>query len=209
MSAKARPSKAIHVASVAVKSDDKFIPQVEPKIIPKVVVSDSVTETTNGSKSRQEDQIFESNESALDKKNKKLYFIGLLFTLLIVLSAIGLYIFSQVVNQKTTSISTLPIPTLVVSPTPAFDRNQIIIEVFNGSGVGGAAGKAARKLETLGYSQIVTGNTKLAKGNKLFVQNGYRFSDQLLFDFKNTFTVSTISGDLLESTATARIIIGK
>jgi hypothetical protein len=51
------------------------------------------------------------------------------------------------------SFSPSPIPTQV-----EFDRDEISIQILNGSGISGAAGDLSDKMEDLGYSDIEVGN---------------------------------------------------
>lgn len=48
--------------------------------------------------------------------------------------------------------------TPVASSAPSFKRDSLKVQVLNGSGVSGAAGKAKTLLEGLGYTSVETGN---------------------------------------------------
>jgi hypothetical protein len=62
-----------------------------------------------------------------------------------------------------------PVPTVVVeepnatsTPSSSFKRDELKIQVLNGSGVSGAAGKAKTFLEGLGYTSVDTGNASVS-----------------------------------------------
>lgn len=51
-------------------------------------------------------------------------------------------------------------PTPTASPSSSLKREQIKLQVLNGSGISGFAGKAKTYLEGLGYKDVMTGNAK-------------------------------------------------
>ena len=51
-----------------------------------------------------------------------------------------------------------PSPVAIATPVPVFDLKDFKIQVLNGSGVAGLAGKAKDKLEALGYPEVTVGN---------------------------------------------------
>ena len=51
-----------------------------------------------------------------------------------------------------------PTPLAIATPVPVFERKDFKIQVLNGSGVAGLAGKAKDKLEALGYPEVTVGN---------------------------------------------------
>ena len=51
-----------------------------------------------------------------------------------------------------------PTPVVLATPVPVFERKDFKIQVLNGSGVAGLAGKAKTKLEALGYPEVTVGN---------------------------------------------------
>ena len=51
-----------------------------------------------------------------------------------------------------------PTPVAIATPVPVFERKDFKIQVLNGSGVAGLAGKAKVKLEALGYPEVTVGN---------------------------------------------------
>lgn len=130
----------------------------------------------------------------------------------------GVFLFlnlkSFVPSEKET-ITATPAPTAKKEePTPALVRSDWTFEVLNGSGVSGAAKKAADLLEEKGYTVIETGNADKStyETTQLFVAESLRDKASLLLDdLKGDLQVTTISGTLKESNSkvTAQIIIGK
>ena len=61
-------------------------------------------------------------------------------------------------TPKAEKIVASPTPIASPTPVPVFDRKDFKIEVLNGSGIAGLAGKAKTKLEALGYPEVTVGN---------------------------------------------------
>lgn len=152
----------------------------------------------------------------VEKSHKKLFIIvagvlivGALFT--------GFFFFQkgstsqeEKVPATAPEVSLTPAPP-AGGPAPAIDRSEWTLEVLNGSGITGAAGKTAEKLTSLGYTVVKIGNadnndyeeTQLLV-TKSMLPNG----NLLLEDIKKIIHVATISGELKNSTASARLILG-
>lgn len=93
------------------------------------------------------------------------------------------------------------------------NRSKISITVENGSGIEGAAGKAAEFLKSKGYNVSSTGNADKYdyKGVTIKVKNeDVAYIDILKKDLSEKYTVESASSDLSsESTTDAAVIIGK
>ena len=61
-------------------------------------------------------------------------------------------------TPKETKVIASPTPITSPTPVPVFDRKNFKIQVLNGSGIAGLAGKAKTKLEALGYPEVAVGN---------------------------------------------------
>ncbi|MEK7164209.1 MAG: LytR C-terminal domain-containing protein [Patescibacteria group bacterium] len=61
-------------------------------------------------------------------------------------------------KPKEEIVTPTPSPVAIATPVPVFDRKDFKIQVLNGSGVAGLAGKAKDKLEALGYPEVTVGN---------------------------------------------------
>lgn len=93
-----------------------------------------------------------------------------------------------------------------------FDKSEWVFEVLNGSGVAGRAGKAAQKLESLGYIVIEIDNADkqtYTLTEVSVIKDKLDQAEILLEDLQTKFPSATLSGEFAtDSTASARIIIG-
>ena len=100
-----------------------------------------------------------------------------------------------------------------VDKATGLDRSELMIEVQNGSGVTGAAAKAADVLKVLGYKIESTGNADNSDYANVTIQvksAKSTFLPLLKKDLGFSYTVGTTSADLSSSsTADALVIIGK
>ena len=109
---------------------------------------------------------------AKKSKKKPVIIVGIV---LAVVAVIGVVLFrggvvAEPVEQEVVE-SPSPEPSVTPEPTPAgLLRSEITIEVMNGSGVSGAAGKLATTLEELGYTIGEVGNAEETTGYELYVQ---------------------------------------
>ncbi len=80
----------------------------------------------------------------------------------------GIFVYQKALSGKKIA-SVTPTPTInpttptptesgEITPTPSLDKSALKIEILNGTGTSGAAGKAAKLLENSGYKGIKTGN---------------------------------------------------
>lgn len=153
----------------------------------------------------------------LEKKNRKMFAVGMI-VLVVMLSGLGVVLYqrsklppisqeSQVVEVQTgEGAEASPTP----EPTPtAMTREEITVEVLNGSGVTGAAGALAKKLEELGYKIGEVGNAPEAAGHELYVRTDLEKElAVLLADLETELGIATISGYLEDSEANARVVLG-
>ena len=75
-----------------------------------------------------------------------------------VYSIVLLFLIFKSNKPKEVKLTPTPTPVVVATPIPVFDRKNFKIQVLNGSGIGGLAGKAKTKLEGLGYPEVTVGN---------------------------------------------------
>lgn len=72
----------------------------------------------------------------------------------------------SVVNSTPIPVASPIVPVVIPTSTPIpksdIDRSAIKLQVLNGSGVSGLAGKAKAYLETLGYKDVVAGNASIS-----------------------------------------------
>lgn len=158
----------------------------------------------------------DENEPKIERNNKKLFFLGfgvfiatIIFTLIFGLLFLQLNGSGKQKAPDENETKQEPSP----SPTPiTIDRGSWTIEVLNGSGVAGAAAKAAEKLEKLGYKVTKTGNAEdEVTITELYVSKVKSDSETklLIDDLKSDFGDLTVTGELSDSTASVRIILGK
>lgn len=105
-----------------------------------------------------------------------------------------------------------PIPTPSPTPTVKLIRSEWSFEVLNGSGVSGAAKKLADQLKSLGYQVIKVANADkdTYTQNQIFVRANLKDKiDLVIADLKDVIKIASVAGELSDSTASARIIIGK
>jgi len=148
----------------------------------------------------------------MEKRNKRMYVGGIVLAVLILAAVGGVgWLRSRL---ETEVVKTGPAPTLAPAEsdgeeTIGLNREEISLEVLNGSGVAGAAGKTAQEFEDLGYIIVKTGNAEDTKGNKLYVSS--ELADRislLLADVKESLGIESFEV-LVDSSASARIILGQ
>ena len=119
--------------------------------------------------------------------------------------------------------SKTPTPSPTITPTPkptvnpvdkstGLNRSKLSVTVKNGSGVAGAAGKAADMLKGLGYNVVSTGNADNEDFINVSIQVKAASSDFLALLKKDlaSYTIGSNSADLSTSfSSDALVIIGK
>ncbi len=109
-----------------------------------------------------------------------------------------------------------PTATPIATPTPApvtVDKTSFEIQVLNGGGTPGAAGKMKTFLEDKGYSVLGTGNTDEYSYTTTEIHGKTTMKDaiaNLEEDLKSTYTLGTVAADLAASaSADVEVIVGK
>lgn len=161
-------------------------------------------------------QTFPQEYPGIEKTNRKLFLFGAIGAVAIISASIFFLLLSlnnASNKEKMTQEETTTFPTEIpVTPSPKLNRTAWELEVLNGSGVSGAAAKAADQLTQLGYTVGKVGNADNSnyKATSLYVSKDNMSSSGLfLEDIKKKFTSATIAGELKNSTFSARIILGK
>ena len=133
--------------------------------------------------------------------------------MILVTAVFGFYFLKQD-SKETPAKEEKTETTLTPTPKPkaSIDRSEWSLEVLNGTATPGLAKDLADKLETLGYEIILTGNAdnKDYEESQILItsEKDSEEIDLLLEDIKKEIDISSSSGDLEDSTASARIIIG-
>lgn len=99
---------------------------------------------------------------------------------------------------------------LVVVQNEQLERGEISLEIFNGTDVVGLAAKTADTFQRLGYEITEIGNANDTSGNQLYVNPEFKGKVSVLMeDVEKEFDITSVSGDLTDSEASARIILGE
>ncbi|MEN8252797.1 MAG: LytR C-terminal domain-containing protein [Patescibacteria group bacterium] len=151
----------------------------------------------------------------LEKKNSKLYRIGIILLMLILASTVSIF-YIRTQTQTTIAekeVNSDPTPKASLAPTPeisSLEKNEISLEILNGTSTKGLAGKTAEKFEKLGYEIKKIGNADDAENHELHVKT--EFANQLsklLKDVKEELEIEEVTEKVDDLSSTARIILGK
>lgn len=100
-----------------------------------------------------------------------------------------------------------------VDPASGLDRSDLSVEVKNGGGVAGVAGKAADFLKNLGYKVVSVGNADNFDYQSIVIEvksTKSSFLPLLKKDLSASYTMGSTSADLsATSSADALVIVGK
>jgi len=118
----------------------------------------------------------------------------------------------SVFGVKPTPTPTMqPTPTAV--PTPVIDKTTLKIQVLNGSGTAGEAGKMKTLLEEKGYTVVGTGNAKTYDYEKTEIQStsvNETVLGVLQTDISGTYTVGSTAATLKDTLPyNVLVIVGK
>jgi hypothetical protein len=154
-------------------------------------------------------------------KNKPIMslFVWAIVTILVAILTGGI-LFAAVKKTSPIKLFARPTPTPTASPTatptptPAtIDKTSFEIQVLNGGGTPGAAGKMKTFLEDKGYKVGSTGNTDEYTYTTTEIHGKTAMKDaiaNLEADLKDTYTLGTVAADLTASaSADVQVIVGK
>ena len=114
-------------------------------------------------------------------------------------------------TPTTTSGKTTPTPT-GTTKSGTTNREDLSIEIQNGSGINGAAGQASTLLKGLGYKVLSTGNADNYDYAQMVIKvkaEKKEFLTQLKLDLGTQYKIESATSDLTGSTADAIVIVGK
>ncbi len=104
-------------------------------------------------------------------------------------------------------------PASKLTPTPSVNKANITVQVLNGSGAPGVAGKMAATLKNLGYTVSSTGNAQSFDYANIVIEVKKSEPDilaQLKTDLNKSYTLGTASATLSSTNSTdAIVIVGK
>lgn len=116
---------------------------------------------------------------------------------------------AQVAVQATKAPTEAPTPT---STEASVKKDDIVISVLNGSGIGGAAAKAASVLKTAGFSEVTTGNTDDAPSSNVTIRHtkAAKAAAALVESaLKKDYTIDSLEEADLTGKTQVEVVIGK
>jgi len=150
---------------------------------------------------------------------------GSMFTTMVVLTLLimavtgwMMYVRSELLRKSDNETAMAKIEELAkVTPTPEptpeqqLSREEITLEILNGSGTAGLAGDTKDDFEKLGYVVSEVGNADDVVGNELYVKKGYESRvEKLVEDVKDQLDIVSITGELdTDASVVARIVLGE
>lgn len=192
--------------------DQPSLPQ--PQILAPVDVAEPASKTVVDTLEPEFEDI--DTEVPLEKNNKRIYIIRVgVFVVVVVLLGGVLYVRTKMNTQTSgnapevvSEVTSTPQSVEVVEVVP---REKISLEILNGSGIAGKAGKTAEVFKGLGYEISSTGNAAKTEGNKLYISDSVEENvlANLLEDVKKELGIDSITEKLKDLDVTARIIIGE
>lgn len=150
------------------------------------------------------------------KKGNKLIFIIIIIVVILALGAFflrskisGLSGGGEAKPTASSNETSAPEPSPIQNP---LIRSDLSLEVLNGSGESGLAKTYAGKLKALGYPVVKVGNADKSDYALTEIQVKKDLADKValvIADLKDTIKIASVGAGLKDSTASARIIIGK
>lgn len=157
--------------------------------------------------------------SAHHRDGKKPFMVWAIVTIVVALLTGGI-LYSVSKKSSVSSFFARPTPTPTpaptATPTPApatIDKSTFSVQVLNGGGTVGAAGKMKSFLEGKGYKVSGTGNTDQYTYDTTEIHGKANMTDavaNLKMDLKDSYTLGTVAADLSASaSADVQVIVGK
>jgi len=160
-----------------------------------------------------------SDEIPLETSNKRIYFLGLAILIFSFIATPGiLYLKTKLPTASEESVKEVTTQETETeekvseteSKVVALKRSEISLEVLNGSGIAGLAGKTAASFEELDYRIIKVGNFGEVDQTAIYINPEVEGKVELLLaDMQKLLKTASISGELKNSTASARIVVGR
>lgn len=161
-----------------------------------------------------------ASDTSRNFKWKKWLLILLVVAAGLVLVGGGIFVYRKAMKRQAITSTSPALPETIqpeketppVTPTPALTRADIKIQVLNGSGTPGAAGKTADFLEDKGYEDIKTGNADSYDYEKTVVkikEDKKDYLELLRSDLSGEYTLAADTETLeTDSSFDAIIILG-
>jgi len=171
--------------------------------------------------SPQEKKVIDDDDVPFETKNRRLYFIGIIISAFVLGATVATLYFRikegsftkeevAVEVEEVTSEETADTETVAEPEATPLPRSEITLEILNGSGIAGLAGKYKSTFEDLGYTVDSVGNAdEDVVGSKLYIDSDIDESllTNLLEDVKSELDIENITGTKDLDTA-AQIVLG-
>lgn len=165
---------------------------------------DDLKKTARDSKLLKEGNFLNELFDSPKKSNINIGLIGLLCLISLIIIVSSIYLYKNLPSPKKAPVSpviSLPTPTPI--PTFAFDKKTLKIQVLNGTGTAGDAGKVAKMLTSLGYDST-TGNAASKSATVSTISFSDKvpglISDEIFKELNKLFSKpATISGQKSEN----------
>lgn len=206
MNATTSPQSPVQTAPV--------IPNDESAKMPDVAVVSPVVESSGNNNQQQISQptspvigepvvSVSSSDSSSDSDSKphKNFLLPMIFIVLLGIAVLGgVYFYMQnsdkTQKSKTNVVTLSPTPQAVTPEPEEVDLSKYSIEVLNGSGVSGTAGKVKDSLEDVGFSVESVGNADNSDYTKTIIQAKKEVDKVFLDELKKTLGKTYSVGDL-------------
>lgn len=154
-----------------------------------------------------------SDDGGVDvKKSKRVRNISIVVVILGILLAVGFFV-TRSSDKEVVEVENPPEEVVVeeveAEEVEQLEREDITLEILNGTGIAGLAGDTAEIFEDLGYTVKEVGNADNTTKNELYVDPEFaEMVEILLEDVDTELDITSIAGGLDDSSTTARIVLG-
>lgn len=180
----------------------------------------TIVEKQNESSLRQtqDENAFDDEIGSQKKAVRSVFGVGLIIFLVVFgLTGWAFYLKSVWLPKESISqvivadASPTPLPTATPPIISALGRDKITLEILNGSGVVGLAGKVATTFKELGYTSVDTGNSNAVTSTEVYIQKDLEPQLTIFMkDLADTLKVASVTGYLKNTDAmTVRVILSK
>lgn len=170
--------------------------------------------------SPREKKVIDEDDVPFETKNRRLYFIGIIVSAFVLGATVATLYFRiregsftkeeiAVEVEEAASEETAKADTVAEPEATPMPRSEITLEILNGSGIAGQAGKYKNTFEDLGYTVDSVGNADDTVGNELYIDSDIDESllSNLLEDVKSELDIESVTGTKDLDTA-AQIVLG-
>jgi hypothetical protein len=227
------PEKTEEASPKPEESGSENTPSAAP-IVEEVVTEKEVAPSENQEENKEtkaEEFSQENIKEDGEKKSspvKKIIFITLIIVLFGGIIGGGIFVYHKAMKKSgaetkpslptsgltsPTPIEEADQPAPTATPSPQLERGDLKVQVLNGGGIAGLAGKVKELLENLGYQEVKTGNAASYDYEETEVsvkEEKEAYLKLLVDDLSEDYSVGTKSSDLKESSQfDAVVIVGK